>query len=416
MQIKPNKMNTLLKWGLSASIAFFLLLPAAVSAQEIKTNFVEENVPAYSLPEVLRLENGRKVRNRRVWEKKRRAEVLEVLSQEMYGHVPARPEGLHFETRSVDTVYAGLGLRKVVRIFLDAAGEHWFDALVHVPRGFEGPVPFFAGLNFKGNDATLDERSSAAWPYEMILGSGWGVITVWRDSVEPDGNAFVPPTEEGVICGDGGVRTWYNLSGDWGAISAWAWGLSRMLDYLETEPDADASRVVVMGHSRLGKTALWAGANDARFAGVISNCSGCCGAAISRRVFGENFASIDKVFPHWFTREFDKYAGREADFPADQHWLAALAAPRPLYIVSASKDGWADPKGEWACAVAVAPVYRLYRKPGLVSNRFDAAIWPEPDCPVSDGTVAYHMHDGKHSINAFDWAQYLRFFSRHLNQ
>lgn len=416
MQIKPNKMNTLLKWGLSASIAFFLLLPAAVSAQEIKTNFVEENVPAYSLPEVLRLENGRKVRNRRVWEKKRRAEVLEVLSKEMYGHVPARPEGLHFETRSVDTVYAGLGLRKVVRIFLDAAGEHWFDALVHVPRGFEGPVPFFAGLNFKGNDATLDERSSAAWPYEMILGAGWGVITAWRDSVEPDGNAFVPPTEEGVICGDGGVRTWYNPGGDWGAISAWAWGLSRMLDYLETEPDADASRVVVMGHSRLGKTALWAGANDARFAGVISNCSGCCGAAISRRVFGENFASIDKVFPHWFTREFDKYAGREADFPADQHWLAALTAPRPLYIVSASKDGWADPKGEWACAVAVAPVYRLYRKPGLVSDRFDAAVWPDPDCPVSDGTVAYHMHDGKHSINAFDWAQYLRFFSRHLIQ
>ncbi len=409
-------MNILLKWGLSASIAIFLLLPAAVSAQEIKTNFVEENVPAYSLPEVLRLENGRKVRNRRVWEKKRRAEVLEVLSQEMYGHVPARPEGLHFETRSVDTVYAGLGLRKVVRIYLDAAGEHWFDALVHVPRGFEGPVPFFAGLNFKGNDATLDERSSAAWPYEMILGAGWGVITAWRDSVEPDGNAFVPPTEEGVICGDGGVRTWYNLGGDWGAISAWAWGLSRMLDYLETEPDADASRVVVMGHSRLGKTALWAGANDARFAGVISNCSGCCGAAISRRVFGENFASIDTVFPHWFTREFDKYAGREADFPADQHWLAALAAPRPLYIVSASKDGWADPKGEWACAVAVAPVYRLYRKPGLASDRFDTALWPDPDCPVSDGTVAYHMHDGKHSINAFDWAQYLRFFSRHLNR
>lgn len=407
-------MNTLLKWGLRASIAFFLLLPAAVSAQEIKTNFVEENVPAYSLPEVLRLENGRKVRNRRVWEKKRRAEVLEVLSQEMYGHVPARPEGLHFETRSVDTVYAGLGLRKVVRIYLDAAGEHWFDALVHVPRGFEGPVPFFAGLNFKGNDATLDERSSAAWPYEMILGAGWGVITAWRDSVEPDGNAFVPPTEEGVICGDGGVRTWYNLSGDWGAISAWAWGLSRMLDYLETEPDADASRVVVMGHSRLGKTALWAGANDARFAGVISNCSGCCGAAISRRVFGENFASIDKVFPHWFTREFDKYAGREADFPADQHWLAALAAPRPLYIVSATKDGWADPKGEWTCAAAVAPVYKLYRKKGLASRRFDASMMPDPDCPISDGSVAYHLHEGKHGITAFEWAQYLRFFSKNL--
>ena len=380
----------------------------------VPTNFVEEKIPAFELPDALTLSNGRKVRSRKVWEQQRRGEILEVFSQEMYGHVPERPAGLHFETLSVDTVYFGLGLRKRVRIYLDAAGAHWFDALVHTPRNIAGPVPFFAGLNFKGNEATLDERAGARWPYEMILGAGWGVITAWRDSVEPDGPQFVPPAEPDVVCGDGGVRAWYNPGGDWGAISAWAWGLSRLLDYLETDPGADASRVVVVGHSRLGKTALWAGANDPRFAGVVSNCSGCCGAAISRRCFGENFASIDLNFPHWCTRTFDQYKGQEASFPGDQHWLAALAAPRPLYIASATRDGWADPKGEWLCAASVAPVYKLYRLPGLASSRFDASAWPPADSPVDEGTVAYHIREGKHNITAFDWAQYLRFFSRHL--
>lgn len=402
-------MRTFVCFGLA--LALSLPLRAQIT---VPTNFVEEKIPAYELPEVLRLEDGRRVRSRKVWERERRGEILEVFSQEMYGHVPGRPEGLHFETLSVDTVYFGLGLRKRVRIYLDAAGAHWFDALVQSPRGVAEPVPFFAGLNFKGNDATLDERAGARWPYEMILGAGWGVITAWRDSVEPDGRQYVPPTEEGVVCSDGGVRAWYNTGGDWGAISAWAWGLSRLLDYLETDPDADASRVVVVGHSRLGKTALWAGANDPRFAGVVSNCSGCCGAAISRRCFGENFESIDLNFPHWFCRRFDAYRGREASFPGDQHWLAAMAAPRPLYIASATKDGWADPKGEWTCAAALAPVYHLYGLPGLASARFDAAVWPAADSPVSDGTVAYHIREGKHNITAFDWAQYLRFFSRHL--
>ena len=407
-------MNTLWKWGVSASLVILMLSP--VDAQEIKTYYVEEEIPAYTLPDVLVTSGGRRVRNKRAWEKKRRAEVLEVLSQEMYGHVPERPEGMHFRTMATDTVYEGLGLRRTVRIYLDAAEEHWFDVLIHTPRNVEGPVPFFAGLNFKSNEATLDGRSMARWPYEMILGAGFGLATAWRDAVEPDGAASKVKERIDTVCQDGGVRAWYNLGGDWGAISAWAWGLSRIMDYLETDPLCDAGRVVVMGHSRLGKTALWAGANDQRFAGVVSNCSGCCCAAISRRVIGENFASIIHVFPHWFTREFDKYAGKEAEFPGDQHWLAALAAPRPLYIVSASKDGWADPKGEWLCAASVAPVYKLYRKKGLVSSRFDAGVWPEPDCPVDEGTVAYHVHEGKHNITPFEWAQYLRFFARHLNR
>lgn len=425
----------------TAALLLALLLPCAgLLGQE--TNFVEAKVPAFSLPDPLVTFSGKRLRSVRAWEKDRRGEILEVFSQEMYGHVPQRPEGEHFETLSEKVVYDGLGLRKVVRIYLDESGEHWFDALVHIPRGM-GAVPFFAGLNFKGNDATLDERASSRWPYQMILGAGFGVVTAWRDSVEPDGSASVVPHSDD-FCKDVGVRAWFNKGGDWGAISAWAWGLSRIMDYLETEPLADESKVAVIGHSRLGKAALWAGANDKRFALVVSNNSGCCGAAISRRVFGENFERISSVFPHWFSPEFMKYKNREADFPLDQNCLAALIAPRPLYIASSSRDGWADPKGEWMCASSLAQVYALYRLPALKAedNSFSSypftpeSDYPNPevlqlpvqgtpvseaqmpplDTPVAGGSVAYHVKNGKHGITAFDWAQYLRFASRHFSR
>jgi hypothetical protein len=384
-----------------------LLFSCSLHAQKRETNYDEAKVPAYELPDPLQFDDGREVRNARQWEKKRRPQVLEVFAQEMYGHMPARPEGLHFSTISEETVYAGLGLRKVVRIYLDADQTHWFDVLIHLPKDAVGPVPMFVGLNFKGNDATLDERADFRWPYELVLKAGMGVATAWRDSIEPDGKDSKLAEAEGV-CRDGGVRSWYNKDGDWGAISAWAWGLSRIVDYLETDEAYDTDRLAVIGHSRLGKTALWAGANDLRFDMVISNDSGCCGAAISRRKFGETFAVIDTSFPHWFTREFDKYKGREEIFPADQHWLIALAAPRPVYVASATEDLWADPKGEWLAAKAAEPVYALFGMQGLDDGM------PAPDVSDGDGRIGYHIRTGKHNILAFDWQQYISFMNRHL--
>lgn len=384
-----------------------LLFSCSLHAQKRETNYDEAKVPAYELPDPLQFDDGREVRNARQWEKKRRPQVLEVFAQEMYGHMPARPEGLHFSTISEETVYAGLGLRKVVRIYLDADQAHWFDVLIHLPKDAAGPVPMFVGLNFKGNDATLDERADFRWPYELVLKAGMGVATAWRDSIEPDGKDSKLAEAEGV-CRDGGVRSWYNKDGDWGAISAWAWGLSRIVDYLETDEAYDTDRLAVIGHSRLGKTALWAGANDLRFDMVISNDSGCCGAAISRRKFGETFAVIDTSFPHWFTREFDKYKGREGTFPADQHWLIALAAPRPVYVASATEDLWADPKGEWLAAKAAGPVYALFGMQGLDDGM------PAPDVSDGDGRIGYHIRSGAHNILAFDWQQYISFMNRHL--
>lgn len=377
---------------LTALAAF--LLPAGVSAQ----NYDESKIAPYEMPDALVFNNGKKVRNARQWTKKRRQEVLEVFADQMYGHVPAKPEGLHFKTISEDaTVYGGIGTRKIVRAFLDASEQHWFDILVHLPNNADGPVPMFAGINFKGNDATLDERAEHRWAYEDALKAGFGVATAWRDEIEPDNKDNKTA----------GVRSWYNKGGDWGAISAWAWALIRIMDYIESEPAADASKVAVLGHSRLGKTALWAAANDTRFAIVISNCSGCCGAATSRRVFGENFAIISNTFPHWFCSNFFKYANHEDQFPADQHWLASLAAPRPLYIASASEDLWADPKGEWLTARNTKPVYDLFK----VKWALDSAM-PENDVPDNDGIVAYHILTGKHDINHTSWKHYIDFATR----
>ena len=397
-------MKHLTRFLMTASAVMVLSMPNS-QAYKRSVNYDESKVPQYELPDPLVFNDGKTVKNHRQWTKKRRAEIIEIFSQEMYGHIPARPEGMHYRTLSEKTVYGGLGLRKVVRIYLDASDEHWFDVLIHLPAKADGPVPMFVGLNFKSNDATLDERADFRWPYEMVLKAGMGVATAWRDSIEPDGQNSLIAKAEGV-CKDGGVRAWYNKGGDWGAISAWAWGLSRIVDYLETDKAVDCGRLAVIGHSRLGKTALWAGATDLRFDMVISNDSGCCGAAISRRKFGETFGVIATSFPHWFTREFDKYKGKEETFPADQHWLAALAAPRPLYIASASEDLWADPKGEYLTAWNVTPVYALFGLKGV------GPVMPEPESPDNANAVGYHLRTGKHNIVAYDWQQYIDFASR----
>ena len=374
--------------------------------RDFAARYEDADIPVCSLPDPMVFNNGKKVRDSRQWTEKRRDEILEVFSHEMYGHIPVKPEGLHFETIKEETVYDGLGIRKTVRIYLDIRNEHWFDVLIHLPKDAAGPVPVFTGLNFKGNDATLDERADFRWPYELILKSGMGVATAWRDAIEPDGKDSWIKDED--VCRDGGIRSWYNPGGDWGAISAWAWGLSRIMDYLETDKAVDSEKVAVIGHSRLGKTALWAGANDTRFAMVVSNDSGCCGAALSRRVYGENFAIIANAFPHWFTPRFKKYMWNEAAFPADQHWLLALTAPRPLYIASATEDQWADPEGEWFSAYLTSPVYALFGMRGL-----DGTM-PAPDSPDRNNRVGYHMRTGSHNILAYDWRQYIAFAQKHL--
>jgi hypothetical protein len=244
-------------------------------------------------------------------------------------------------------------------------------------------------------------KEADRWPVKEIIASGYGLATAFDGDLEPD-------YPEGWKIGiRGSMREELNIQPEeWGTISAWAWGLSRILDYLQTDKQVDAKQVVLAGHSRLGKAALWAGANDQRFAIVISNESGEGGAALARRNFGETVERINTSFPHWFISKYKTYNKNVDQLPVDQHMLLALIAPRPLYVASAVEDTWSDPKGEFLSAKYAGSVYALYGKKGLGVEE-----QPAIEKPVGE-TVRYHIRSGKHSMTLYDWQQYIRFANR----
>jgi hypothetical protein len=419
----------------SAVLALVLLCPAAV-AQPSDANYDESKVPNYLLPDPLTLSSGEKVRDAAAWQKRRRPEILRLFETNVYGRSPARHPRASFELFSTDrAALGGKAVRKQVTAhFAGKKDGPKMDILIYLPANAPGPVPIFLGLNFGGNHAVHSDpgirlgdvwmrdpgsrtmgkrraaeasrgRSASQWQVEKILERGYGLATIYYGDIEPDFDGGMRH----------GVRPLFFKSGqsssrpdEWGAIGAWAWGLSRALDYLESDRDIDATRVAVMGHSRLGKTALWAGAQDTRFALVISNDSGEGGASLARRRFGETVKNLNDRFPHWFCLNYRKFNDREQDMPVDQHMLIALAAPRPVYVASAEEDRWADPRGEFLSAFHAGPVYELLGKQGLGTDRMPAVHQPIM------GAVGYHVRAGKHDVTAYDWDQYLAFADRHL--
>ena len=288
-------------------------------------------------------------------------------------------------------------------------------------------MPTFLGLNFQGNytvqpdpairitpnwvrnrggiednRAKPELRGAAAsrWPAEEIVARGYGMATIYYGDIDPDYDDGFKNGVHSLFPADQG--------GDFRTIAAWAWGLSRALDYLEEDPDVDGAKVAVIGHSRLGKTSLWAGARDERFALVISNDSGCGGAALSRRRFGETVQRLNTSFPHWFADSFLGYNGNEDELPVDQHMLLALVAPRPLYVASASEDRWADPRGEFLSLREAGEVYELLGKRGI-------GIDEQPPVGKSVQTdVGYHLRQGEHDLTLEDWNHYMDFADKHL--
>jgi hypothetical protein len=258
------------------------------------------------------------------------------------------------------------------------------------------------------NRATDALRGTDAnsWPIKAAIERGYGVATFYYGDVEPD---HIEGWRDGIrgYALKLASRT-ERAPHEWGALGAWAWGLSRAMDYLKTVPAVDAQHVVVFGHSRLGKTALWAGAQDERFAIVISNNSGEAGASLARRNFGENIACSIGHASWRYCDQFRDYVDREDELPFDQHMLLGLIAPRPIYIASATDDSLADPKGEFLTAVHAEPIYRLFGLRGI-----DTTTWPPPDKSIGQ-TISYHLRTGEHAITTYDWQEYLRFADRHF--
>ena len=402
-------------------VVFWLLSSAMSSAQE--ANYDETKVPKYSLPNPLVMNDGTRVKSAEQWTNQRRSEVLTLFMKHAYGAMPpAKKITAVVEHETVERALAGKAtLRQMTLYFTEDKSGPNFDICIFLPTEVGGnkPVPAILGCNFFGNHTvskdpnlrmsnawvhTKHDRGARAsrWAIEKIVGRGYALVTLCYGDIDPD---FDDKFKNGV---HSLFPEFQERDDNWATIGAWAWGLSRVLDYLETVDEIDATRVAVMGHSRLGKTALWAGATDERFALVVSNNSGCGGAALSRRRYGETVKRINTVFPHWFCKRHRAYNGKEDSLPVDQHLLIALVAPRPVYVGSAVDDLWADPRGEFLSCVAADPVYRLLGTKGLPEHQ-----WPPVDKPVM-GRIGYHVRAGKHNVTDFDWKCYLDFADKHF--
>ncbi|MCB0665983.1 MAG: hypothetical protein KDC80_09190 [Saprospiraceae bacterium] len=395
----------------------------------IPVNYDELKIPSYSLPDPLKLASGKKVTSAKIWYQKRRPEILDLFKKEQFGKIPNRDEISFRVFESGSPAFDHQVIRKQVRIYFTKDTTLLkADLLVYLPARSEGPVPLLLKIGFSANSNSVDDqevKGGTIWTREgkkipASEGRKFGSFDVKKFTSEGIGVAFIyygdiePDFADGIKYG---IRGHYLKPGEtwpapdeWGTISAWAWGLSCVMDYLESDDQIDAKSVALYGVSRLGKTVLWTGALDTRFAMVMASCSGEGGAAISRRQYGETIKHmIDPTRYHYqFCDNRSKYSSDPGTCPVDAHMLISLIAPRPLLLQTGDTDYWSDPKGEFEAAVAAEAVYQLLGKKGL-----ETEAWPPAGTAILND-LGYYMHAGGHGSLPDDFNVLIDFMKKHF--
>ena len=366
-----------------------------------------------NVPELMTMRDGRPVRTVAEWESVRRPEIVRTMAEEVFGVRPVeRPENLRFVILREGSAFGCKAVRKLVRgTYAGPGGEGEFVFSAWIPAT-EGPHPAFVHLSPRpavNAEDPAGPRPVYTLPAEYIVSRGYAAIAVCDYDSAEDWSQGPAVATNGVFRAFGPANRDGRTDAEWGILSAWAWGASRAMDWIETEPSIDARHVGVVGLSRNGKAALVAGASDSRFAMTVSCCSGMGGAKLNHmECIGSETVKDIMIAHRWFSPRFRQWIGRDREMPFDQHWLLALVAPRLLYVSSASEDAWAGPRGEFASCVLASPVWELYGKAGIVHHGF-----PKVEYPLHAGNIGYHLRDGIHDITLSDWRNYLDFADGH---
>jgi hypothetical protein len=382
------------------------------------SNYDETKVRSYTLPDPLVLADGTPVRDAKTWQERRRPEIFRLYETEIYGRIPANAPRVTWRVAETDT-HARDGaaiLKRLEGTIGDAAGAPVINVKLYTPARARGPVPLILLVNFGGGSTPPPGRAGAPPPSgdppvaSDIIAKGWGYATVGYQDIQADRADAWTSGVIGVTLASSPNHATQPAADEWGTISAWSWGVSRIIDYLERDSSVNAKQIALFGHSRLGKTALWASARDTRIAAVYSSCAGEMGSALARRDWGETVDDMAQNFPWQFAGTFQKWVGRWNEMPVDAHMLIALSAPRPVFITGGTADQWADPVGEFLSEVAAGPVYRLLGRKDL-----GVTALPPLDSPQTGGDLGWHYHTGGHAATPADWSAFLQFLAKYFN-
>lgn len=383
------------------------LLPSLTFGQN-KTNEDESKVPDYSIPDIFVNLKGQEINTIQDWVHLRRPEIVNLFEDNVYGNMPEAIDAINFTTVNEDKMAMnGMATLKEVDIEVTNRTQKVAMRLIlFIPNKSSSPAPVFLLINHRDPENIDPTRKTKMgfWPAEEIIKRGYAAATFHVKDVSDDdkvtfSDAILSKLYPEELAKENGLR----------GLGAWAWGAMRAMDYFETAPEIDSEKAAVIGHSRGGKASLWTGASDPRWAITISNESGCGGAAMSRRKFGETVKIINTVFPYWFADNFSKYNENEALLPIDQHMLIASIAPRAVYVASASEDLWADPKGEYMSLQLGTRVHReIYKMEGNFPEEINT-----PGHPIHLPYAGHHIREGKHNLTPYDWNLFMDFADKH---